>query len=101
MAVEPFNQFVFFGLFNLMRVQKNVNKHPTGPVFAALALRFSRPSPLLSKIPGKGSLVGLARGMATRTIRDLLAVCNLKMSCGSGIFVYVGYRTKKPTGELE
>jgi hypothetical protein len=40
MPVEPFNQFVFFGLFNLMRVQKNVNKHPTGPVFAALALDF-------------------------------------------------------------
>ena len=40
--------------------------------------------------------------MATRTIRDLLAVCNVKMKVVFVAFLSsVGYRTKNPTGELE
>ena len=38
--------------------------------------------------------------MATRTIRDLLAVCNVKMKVVfAAVLSSVGYRTKKPTGE--
>ena len=42
--------------------------------------------------------------MAARAIRDLLAVCNVKMKVVFAAVAFlssVGYRTKKPTGELE
>ena len=55
MPVEPFNQFVFFGLFNLMRVQKNVNKHPTGPVFERPQRRLAH------ELEERRALVGLVR----------------------------------------